>query len=129
MSACEHCLTESRRHAQTCPLRPAPPPPRKLPPCRHCGARAANRARKLCSVCYGDPAVRPLYRPGRGNPRPAASRVKAPPKRKPGEPCYRCLYCSRFRCDGPLRLCGRCQDEYLERAGTMPAFGREGGGG
>ena len=36
-------------------------PPKRRPPCRHCGGNVACRPRGLCWPCFGDPAVRALY--------------------------------------------------------------------
>lgn len=36
------------------------------------------------------------------------------PDRQPGDPYYRCLHCSRYRCQRPLQLCPECQ-EAVER--------------
>jgi hypothetical protein len=37
------------------------------------------------------------------------------PVRQRGEPPYRCLYCSEYRCHVPLALCGDCRAWYERR--------------
>ena len=43
------------------------------PRCQHCGHVPANKPRRLCYRCYRDPAVKPLYPVGSGNPLTAKS--------------------------------------------------------
>lgn len=91
--------------------------------CRHCQRKDANKCRGLCVGCYYAVGVRDLY------PTPMSKLNRAADKadtetltpRQPGEPPCRCLWCSEWRCGGPLQKCDDCQREYDERAATMPA--------
>lgn len=38
---------------------------------------------------------------------------------QPGEPGYRCLWCMRYRCHGPLEQCAECRLEYERAAKRM----------
>lgn len=42
------------------------------------------------------------------------------PKRAPGQPPCRCLWCLKFRCQELMSLCAECQGEYNHRAMGMP---------
>jgi hypothetical protein len=44
------------------------------------------------------------------------------PERQSGDPPYRCLWCSRWRCRGPLEKCAGCDREYRDLAREMPEF-------
>lgn len=94
--------------------------------CRHCRRpdRRVTRPRGLCWICYYRPDVIALY--------PSTSKYAAKGEgaddhtpvlepRQPGEPPHRCLWCSRWRCQGPLRKCGECEAEYQRLAAGMPA--------
>lgn len=126
---CRHCRRRKQVRRNLCescyedpavrPLYPRALPEREPPvdPCRHCRGRERCRGRGLCAVCYGTPAIRARYQDGRKTRGP-----KDDPGREPGQPLWRCLWCSRYRCHQPLKICGGCQKKYEERMKTCPPW-------
>jgi hypothetical protein len=84
-------------------------------PCLHCG-KPATSCRQLCAVCYRNKTIREQY----ATMNDTAER-KGRPERQAGDPPYRCLWCSQWRCQEPLRTCSACAAWYRERALDMPA--------
>lgn len=104
---CTICQTKGG-HAPCCPRYP-----KRL--CQHCRTRAVARPGRLCYPCYGIEDVRELY-VNKTKFRPRKAPEYDPPElpgalrpRQYGEPAYRCLWCMRWRCDFPLKLCVECQ--------------------
>ncbi len=96
-------------------MRPCRDPKR----CRHCGHVRCQRARGLCNPCYAIPEILAKYPPSQET-RPDIAEPDERPEWVPGQPQYRCCWCMRFRCDGYLRLCGECLDDYNRRSVGMP---------
>lgn len=113
---CRSCGGVGRGHAKNCPRRRPP-----ANPCRHCGVHAGCHGRGLCRHCHADPVILVRYPRivTRITPR-HVSALPPKPKRKPGDGTHRCLWCSRWRCNSPLKLCEACQQDYHARAVGMP---------
>lgn len=44
------------------------------------------------------------------------------PRRRKSDPSIRCFWCSHWRCNKWMQICGECEATYQERLATLPAF-------
>ncbi len=82
--------------------------------CEHCGKPLICQQRRFCTVACAN------HRSRWGEEKCGAREPNPLPARLPGEPAYRCVWCGRYTCHGPLRRCGECDREYEAAVVGMP---------
>lgn len=86
--------------------------------CKRCGGSEAYRAAKHCLDCNATISRGAILCMHCAKVKNNDLSLKKPIRMK-GEKEQRCLWCGRFRCDDPLRLCDECQAWYDVRKAEL----------